>query len=118
MTDGHAGTTGGVEVEPSDWRLSLGLGVTGVWLALGFLYIANVVGWLDFARQPAPELGGFLEGAFAPLAFPCSIPGSSTSPAGQMVGCSTARWRRSRASIAATRSPSTGPASLRSTARS
>ena len=55
--------------EGSDWRLSLGLGLTGVWLFLGFLYIANVVGWLDFAHQSAPELGSFLEGAFAPLAF-------------------------------------------------
>ncbi len=55
--------------EERDWRLSLGLGVTLVWILLGFLYIANVVGWLDFARQPAPDLGGFLEGAFAPLAF-------------------------------------------------
>ncbi len=52
-----------------DWRLSFGLGMTGVWLLLGFFYIANVVGWLDFARQSAPDLGGFLEGAFAPLAF-------------------------------------------------
>jgi hypothetical protein len=28
-----------------------------------------VVGWTDFARQNAPSLGSFLEGAFAPLAF-------------------------------------------------
>ncbi len=59
----------GMMEAPRDWRLSFGLGVTGVWLLLGFLYIANVVGWLDFARQSAPDLGGFLEGAFAPLAF-------------------------------------------------
>jgi hypothetical protein len=26
------------------------------------------VGWTDFARQNAPSLGSFLEGAFAPLA--------------------------------------------------
>ena len=66
MTEATAGV--GAD-ESRDWRLSFGLLVTGVWLALGFFYIANVVGWLGFARQSAPDLGGFLEGAFAPLAF-------------------------------------------------
>jgi len=55
--------------EPRDWRLGFGLALTGLWLALGFTYIANVVGWVDFVRQGAPDLGSFLEGAFAPLAF-------------------------------------------------
>ena len=54
---------------PGDWRLRLSLGVTALWLLLGFLYISNVVGWTDFVRQQAPALGSFLEGAFAPLAF-------------------------------------------------
>ena len=58
-----------VEGEARDWRLSFGLGITLLWLLLGFFYIATVVGWLDFVRQSAPDLGGFLEGAFAPLAF-------------------------------------------------
>jgi hypothetical protein len=52
-----------------DWRLTFGLGLTALWLALGFVYIAYVIGWVDFVRQGAPDLGSFLEGAFAPLAF-------------------------------------------------
>lgn len=52
-----------------DWRLSLGLGATIIWVALGLLYITNVVGWSAFVKQNAPSLGSFLEGAFAPLAF-------------------------------------------------
>jgi hypothetical protein len=52
-----------------DWRVWFGLASTIFWLWLGFLYIATVVGWNDFVRQPAESLGGFLEGAFAPLAF-------------------------------------------------
>ena len=52
-----------------DWRLRLSLGFTLVWLFLGFLYISSQVGWVPFVSQRAPELGGFLEGAFAPLAF-------------------------------------------------
>jgi hypothetical protein len=52
-----------------DWRLQATLGLTLVWLALGPLYIYGVPGWSEFVRQRAPDLGGFLEGAFAPLAF-------------------------------------------------
>ena len=52
-----------------DWRIWFGLASTVFWLWLGLLYIAVVVGWSDFVRQPAESLGGFLEGAFAPLAF-------------------------------------------------
>jgi hypothetical protein len=53
----------------ADWRLRLGVGATAVWLLLGALYISSVVGWGDFVRHKAPELGEFLDGAFAPLAF-------------------------------------------------
>lgn len=52
-----------------DWRLRISLGLTAVWLVLGFLYISSVVGWTGFVQQQAPALGNFLEGAFAPLAF-------------------------------------------------
>ena len=55
--------------ERPDWRLRVSLGLTALWLALGFLYISNVVGWNGFVSQKAPALGSFLEGAFAPLAF-------------------------------------------------
>ena len=59
------------EVEPAGtyWRLHFSLGLTIVWLLLGFTYISGVIGWTDFVRQNAPSLGSFLEGAFAPLAF-------------------------------------------------
>ncbi len=58
-----------VENEARDWRLRLSLWITVVWLILGTLYISGVVGWVGFVQQRAPDLGGFLEGAFAPLAF-------------------------------------------------
>ena len=59
------------DLEPvgADWRLRFSLGLTIVWLVLGFTHISGVIGWTDFVRQNAPSLGSFLEGAFAPLAF-------------------------------------------------
>ncbi len=51
-----------------DWRIWLGLGLTTVWLLLGVLWISQE-GWSAFLRLPADDLGSFLEGAFAPLAF-------------------------------------------------
>jgi hypothetical protein len=51
-----------------DWRIWLGLGLTIAWLLLGLLRISQD-GWANFMRLPADELGSFLEGAFAPLAF-------------------------------------------------
>jgi hypothetical protein len=54
---------------PRDWRIWLGLTLTAIWLILGFHYVLVVVGWSSFIREPAAALGGFLEGAFAPLAF-------------------------------------------------
>ena len=52
-----------------DWRIRLGLGVTGGWLLLGGIYVSTAIGWGNFASLDADELGSFLEGAFAPLAF-------------------------------------------------
>ena len=52
-----------------DWRIYMGLIVSLVWLLLGFMYIAQTVGWANFAGLPAEQMGSFLEGAFAPLAF-------------------------------------------------
>jgi hypothetical protein len=39
------------------------------WLILGYLYVETTVGWERFSRLRVDQLGGFLEGAFAPLAF-------------------------------------------------
>ena len=52
-----------------DWRTWFGLVVTSSWLLLGYIYIRTTVGWEAFTVLPADELGNFLEGAFAPLAF-------------------------------------------------
>ncbi len=55
--------------EALDWRIWLGLSLTVGWLALGAMYISTTIGWGKFSSLPAAELGSFLEGAFAPLAF-------------------------------------------------
>ncbi|MDO8908370.1 MAG: hypothetical protein Q7W55_07710 [Pseudohongiella sp.] len=52
-----------------DWRIQFGLVVTLLWLLAGTLYIAGTVGWRDFTVLPIDQMGNFLEGAFAPLAF-------------------------------------------------
>jgi hypothetical protein len=53
----------------ANWRIWLGLGLTASWLLLGTIYISSVIGWANFSFLPADQLGSFLEGAFAPLAF-------------------------------------------------
>jgi len=52
-----------------DMRIVYGVVLTLFWLLLGMLYISNNVGWKDFLSLPIGDMGTFLEGAFAPLAF-------------------------------------------------
>ena len=52
-----------------DMRIIYGLVATLTWLLLGMLYISYNVGWSDFLSLPIADMGNFLEGAFAPLAF-------------------------------------------------
>lgn len=52
-----------------NWRIWLGLGLTTAWILLGVLYISSNIGWAAFSTLPADDLGNFLEGASAPLAF-------------------------------------------------
>lgn len=52
-----------------DWRIPLGMSVTLFWIILGATYISSNVGWSTFVTLPIDEMGTFLEGAFAPLAF-------------------------------------------------
>lgn len=52
-----------------DWRIWLGLSLTAAWILLGVGYVTQTIGWSNFTTLPADELGSFLEGAFAPLAF-------------------------------------------------
>jgi len=57
------------EHEHKDRRIWFGMAMTFIWLLLGIVYIANNVGWSNFTSLPIDEMGTFLEGAFAPLAF-------------------------------------------------
>ena len=52
-----------------DWRVILGLVVTTAWITAGFSYLMGIVGWAHFIHLPTGDIGSFLEGAFAPLAF-------------------------------------------------
>jgi hypothetical protein len=53
----------------STWLLWLGLSLTGFWVAMQLYYIVAIVGFDSFVEEGPPSVGGFLEGAFAPLAF-------------------------------------------------
>ncbi|MFT4825196.1 MAG: hypothetical protein ACJAUG_002605 [Halioglobus sp.] len=52
-----------------DWRVAFGLVVTTAWMSAGLFYLLKIVGWDNFIHLPTADLGSFLEGAFAPLAF-------------------------------------------------
>lgn len=52
-----------------DQQVRVGLVLTALWLGVGMLYIATSLGWTGFLRLPLGDLGDFLGGAFAPLAF-------------------------------------------------
>jgi len=54
---------------PRDWRIWFGLSLTFFWFCFLFLYIQRNVGWDAFLDLPIEEMGTFLEGAFAFLAF-------------------------------------------------
>ena len=62
-------TQGKIDEQHRDWRIIFGLVLTLGWLLLAVLYISANVGWSDFIYLPIGEMGNFLEGAFAPLAF-------------------------------------------------
>ncbi len=52
-----------------DWRIAFGLAVTVVWISAGLVYLVYIVGLGKFVALPTADIGSFLEGAFAPLAF-------------------------------------------------
>jgi hypothetical protein len=54
---------------PADRRTVFGVALTFVWVAVGAFYIGRGLGWQRFFDQPLGEMGDFLDGAFAPLAF-------------------------------------------------
>src|SRR5215471_14525595 len=57
------------DLRDSVWLLRLGLVLTALWTASQIYYIVHVVGFEHFVDEGPPSVGGFLEGAFAPLAF-------------------------------------------------
>jgi len=54
---------------PADLLLWLGVTLTALWIGLGLIYILEIPGPSRFITQDADKIGGFLEGAFAPVAF-------------------------------------------------
>lgn len=52
-----------------DWRIILGAILTSLWIGAGLVYLLGVVGAGAFVALPTGDIGSFLEGAFAPLAF-------------------------------------------------
>ncbi len=52
-----------------DWRIAFGLTVTVLWISAGLAYLLGIVGADKFIHLPTADIGSFLEGAFAPLAF-------------------------------------------------
>ena len=52
-----------------DWRIAFGLSVTILWISAGLYYLIVIVGSGNFVYLPTADIGSFLEGAFAPLAF-------------------------------------------------
>ncbi len=54
----------------TDWRIMLGLIITIVWVAAGVWYLrVTDFSFSTLGDLPLSEIGSFLEGAFAPLAF-------------------------------------------------
>jgi hypothetical protein len=53
----------------SNWLFRLGLSLTALWVIVQLYYVVGVVGFEHFVAEGPPSVGGFLEGAFAPLAF-------------------------------------------------
>jgi hypothetical protein len=52
-----------------DWRIAFGLALSFSWISAGLVYLLGIVGWTNFIHLPTADIGSFLEGAFAPLAF-------------------------------------------------
>lgn len=57
------------DLRDTRWLLRLGLALTLFWVGIQAFYIFGVVGFAHFVDEGPPSVGGFLEGAFAPLAF-------------------------------------------------
>jgi hypothetical protein len=54
---------------PKDWRIAAAIVLTLLWFLFLAIYVSRNVGWGNFLDLPIEEMGTFLEGAFAFLAF-------------------------------------------------
>ena len=52
-----------------DWRVVFGAVLTLLWIGAAIIYLLAIVGAANFVNLPTGDIGSFLEGAFAPLAF-------------------------------------------------
>lgn len=52
-----------------DWRIWMGIVITGIWIAGGIAYLVLVIQSSPEQEFSLDAMGSFLEGAFAPLAF-------------------------------------------------
>ena len=59
----------GVVSKRADRRTVFGVALTVLWVTVGAIYVGRGLGWQRFFDQPLGEMGDFLDGAFAPLAF-------------------------------------------------
>lgn len=65
----HTAEHEGYHLPTRDWRIWVGSALSTLWIGSGLFYLFNIVGWDRFWEQGTDQLGSFLEGAFAPLAF-------------------------------------------------
>ena len=59
-----------VRLRQTDWRIFMGITITALWMIAGIVYLRSG----NFSRAtiydiPLEDIGSFLEGAFAPLAY-------------------------------------------------
>ena len=58
-------------LQRTDWRIFLGIVLTGFWLIAGIVYLrGSNLRQSTIYEIPLEDIGSFLEGAFAPLDFP------------------------------------------------
>ena len=56
-----------IRFQDIDWRILLGVSITAIWLIAGLVYFLGQE--VEVLNIPIENLGSFLEGGFAPLAF-------------------------------------------------
>lgn len=63
-------TTMTAHLRQIDWRIFMGIIITAIWMIAGIIYVrGSNFGRVTLYDIPLQDIGSFLEGAFAPLAF-------------------------------------------------